>query len=123
MRASTYPLVEAGEAAALGLQQTPVRTGEVVPLSEATDRVLVEDLVAQGDLPPFPSSAVDGYAIRAADAGSRLRVVGESAAGRPFDREVPPGAAAAILTGGVVPAGADTVVMVEDVEVGEGWVV
>jgi molybdopterin molybdotransferase len=123
MRASTYPLVEAGEAAALVLQRTPVLAGEVVHLSEATDRVLVEDLVAQGDLPPFPSSAVDGYAIRAADAGRRLRVAGESAAGRPFEGELPPGSAAAILTGGVVPEGADTVVMVEEVEVGDGWVI
>ncbi len=123
MRASTYPLVEAGEAAARVIDLMPVLSGEDVHLSEAAGRVMVEDLVAQGDLPPFPSSAVDGYAIRAADAGERLVVVGESAAGRPFDGELPPGAAAAILTGGVVPTGADTVVMVEDVEVGEGWVV
>ncbi|MDQ6742829.1 MAG: molybdopterin molybdotransferase MoeA, partial [Candidatus Dormibacteraeota bacterium] len=111
------------EAAARVLDRMPVLSGEDVHLSEAAGRVMVEDLVAQGDLPPFPSSAVDGYAIRAADAGERLVVVGESAAGRPFDGELPPGAAAAILTGGVVPSGADTVVMVEDVEVGEGWVV
>jgi molybdopterin molybdotransferase len=123
MRASTYPLVEAGEAAALVLDRTPVLSGEDVHLAGAGGRVLVEDLIAPGQLPPFPSSAVDGYALRAADAGRRLGVVGESAAGRPFEGELPPGSAAAILTGGVVPAGADTVVMVEDVEVGDGWVV
>jgi molybdopterin molybdotransferase len=122
MRASTYPLVEAREAAALVLERTPVLPGEHVSLAQAAGRTLVEDLAAPRQLPPFPSSAVDGYAIRAAEAGRRLRVVGESAAGRPFEGELPPGSAAAILTGGVVPAGADTVVMVEDVEVGEGWV-
>src|SRR2546421_6901973 len=123
MRASTYPLVEAGEAAALVLERTPVLTGEDVHLAEAVGRVLVGDLVAPGDLPPFPSSAVDGYAIRAADAGARLRVAGESAAGRPFEGALPAGAAAMILTGGVVPTGADTVVMVEEVEAGDSWVV
>jgi molybdopterin molybdotransferase len=122
MRASMYPLVEAREAAALVLERTPVLPGEHVSLAQAAGRTLVEDLAAPRQLPPFPSSAVDGYAIRAAEAGRRLRVVGESAAGRPFEGELPPGSAAAILTGGVVPAGADTVVMVEDVEVGEGWV-
>jgi molybdopterin molybdotransferase len=100
-----------------------VLTGEDVHLAEAVGRVLVGDLVAPGDLPPFPSSAVDGYAIRAADAGARLRVAGESAAGRPFEGALPAGAAAMILTGGVVPTGADTVVMVEEVEAGDSWVV
>jgi molybdopterin molybdotransferase len=122
MRASTYPLVEAEEAAALVLQRTPLLPGEDVHLGDASGRVLVADLIAPSQLPPFPSSAVDGYAFRAADAGARLRVAGESAAGRPYQGELPPGAAAAILTGGVVPEGADTVVMVEEVEEGEGWV-
>ncbi|MDP9248108.1 MAG: molybdopterin molybdenumtransferase MoeA, partial [Candidatus Dormibacteraeota bacterium] len=73
-------------------------------MAEAAGRVLVDDLVASSPLPPFRSSAVDGYAIRAADAGRRLPVVGESAAGRPFQGELPPAAAATVLTGGVVPA-------------------
>ena len=122
MRASSYPLVEAGEAGALVLGLTPVLSGEDVHLADAAGRVLVEDLVAPAQLPPFPSSAVDGYAFRAADAGRRLGVLGESAAGRPFQGELPPGAAAAILPSGVVPEGADTVVMVEDVDSGQGWV-
>jgi molybdopterin molybdotransferase len=67
-------------------------------------------------LPAFPASAVDGFAIRSADGGGRLRVVGESAAGRPFAGNLERGAAARILTGGVLPEGADSVVMVEDVE-------
>src|SRR4030081_1851056 len=106
MRASTYPLVEAGEAAMLVLDRTPVLPREEVHLAEAVGRVLAEDLIAPGQLPPFPSSAVDGYALRAADVGRRLPVVGESAAGRPFEGELPPGAAGAIPDGGGVRAGA-----------------
>jgi len=115
MRASTYPLVDADEAAAVVLERVPVLGVEQVHLREAWGRVLAEDLAGDAPLPPFPSSAVDGYAVRAADAGKTLRVLGESAAGRPFDGTVAPGAAARILTGGVVPEGADCVVMVEDV--------
>lgn len=115
MRASAYPLIDADEAAATVLERTPVLGVEPVALADASGRVLAEDLVAQAPLPPFPSSAVDGYAVRAADGGKPLRVLGESAAGRPFTGAVQPGTAARILTGGVVPEGADTVVMVEDV--------
>jgi len=116
VRASAYPLIDADVAAALVLERTPVLGVERVVLADATGRVLAEDLVAQAPLPPFPSSAVDGYAVRAADAGKPLRVLGESAAGRPFEGRVTPGTAARILTGGVVPEGADSVVMVEDVQ-------
>ena len=120
MRASAYPLVAAEEAAALVLEHTPVLTVERVHLREAAGRVLASDLHAPNALPAHPSSAVDGYAVRAADAGRTLRVLGESAAGRPFDGTVEPGTAARLLTGGVVPDGADTVVMVEEVvEAGE----
>lgn len=117
MRISAYPLVDAGDAARLVLEHTPVLGVERIPLAECPGRVLAEDLVAAAPLPAFPSSAVDGYAVRAADAGKSLSVVGESAAGRPFERSVEPGAAIRILTGGVLPEGADCVVMVEDVQV------
>ncbi len=115
MRASTYPLVDAEEAAALVLERTPVLPNERIAIVEAVGRVLAEDLSAPSELPAFSTSAVDGFAVRASDAGATLRVVGESAAGRPFAGGVERGAAARILTGGVLPAGADTVVMVEDV--------
>lgn len=115
MRASSYPLVEVDEAAALVLDRTPVLGVERVALAHCIGRVLAEDLVAPASLPLFPSSAVDGYAVRAADAGKPLRVLGESAAGRPFQGTIQPGTAARILTGGVLPDGADCVVMVEDV--------
>ena len=89
---------------------------EQVALAECFGRVLSEDLIADAPLPSFPSSAVDGFAVRAADAGRRLRVLGESAAGRPFQGTVSEGTAARVLTGGVVPDGADVVVMVEEVQ-------
>ena len=116
MRVSTYPLVDAAEAAATVLEHTPVLGSEQLALSECAGRVLAADLMATSPLPPHPSSAVDGFAVRAADAGRTLRIVGESAAGRPLAARVDAGTAARILTGGVVPDGADTVVMVEDVQ-------
>jgi molybdopterin molybdotransferase len=116
LRASAYPLIDADEAAALVLEHAPVLGIERVALAHCIGRVLAEDLVAPASLPAFPASAVDGYAVRAADAGKQLRVVGESAAGRPFDGKVTPGSAVRILTGGVLPDGADCVVMVEDVD-------
>lgn len=123
MRASTYPLVDAAEAADIVLSRTPVLPAEDLHLRDCAGRVLADDLVAPVQLPAWPASAVDGYAVRSVDGGGRLRVVGEAAAGRPFAGELPAGTAARILTGGVLPAGADTVVMVEDVEQGPGWVV
>ena len=117
MRVSSYPLIDAEEAAAIVLEHTPKLSVERVHVADAFGRVLAEDVVSDAPLPPFPSSAVDGYAVRAADAGKTLRVIGESAAGRPLGAPVAPGTAARVLTGGVVPEGADCVVMVEDVRV------
>src|SRR5579864_4525838 len=115
MRPSTYPLIDPGEAAALVLEHIPVLGVEELELGDCGGRVLAQDLVAGSPLPAFPSSAVDGFAVRAADAGKTLRVTGESAAGRPLDERVEPGTAVRILTGGVVPDGADCVVMLEEV--------
>jgi molybdopterin molybdotransferase len=117
LRASAYPLIDADEAAALVLEHSATLGVEQVRLADCFGRVLAEDLVSSSPLPAFPSSAVDGYALRAADAGKTLRVLGESAAGRPYTGRVEPGGAARILTGGVVPGGADVVVMVEDTRV------
>jgi molybdopterin molybdotransferase len=116
VRISSYPLIDAEEAAALVLEHTAVLGIERVALAHCVGRVLAEDLIAPAALPAFPSSAVDGYAVRAADAGKTLRVIGESAAGRPFDGKLAPGTAIRLLTGGALPDGADCVVMVEDVE-------
>src|SRR5216683_2166933 len=100
MRASMYPLVDAAAAAALVLEHTPVLGIEQRPLDSCAGRVLAEDVVAPSALPAFRSSAVDGFALRSTDAGQTLRVIGESAAGRPYEGRVGPGTAARILTGG-----------------------
>jgi molybdopterin molybdotransferase len=115
VRVSSYPLLDADAAALLVLERTPVLRAERVPLIDCYGRVLAEDVVARAPLPAFPSSAVDGFAVRAADGGKALRVAGESAAGRPSERGLEPGTSIRILTGGVLPAGADCVVMLEDV--------
>jgi molybdopterin molybdotransferase len=86
---------------------------EEVPVAEAAGRVLAEPGRAAGDLPPFDSSAMDGFAVRASDTPGALRVVGQSAAGSPFDGTLDQGQAVTISTGAVVPAGADAVVPVE----------
>ncbi len=79
---------------------------EDVAASAALGRVLGEPATATVDLPPFASSAMDGYAVRAADTPGRLRVVGESVAGKPWAGSLGDGEAVAISTGAVVPAGA-----------------
>jgi molybdopterin molybdotransferase len=95
---------------------TPVAE-EMVALDAAYHRVLARDLAARRTQPPQAMSAMDGYAVRAADAthvNARLKVIGEVAAGRPFDRTIGKGEAARIFTGGVIPDGADAVVIQED---------
>jgi molybdopterin molybdotransferase len=95
---------------------------EWVPLSRARGRVLAEDLRARLTQPPFDTTSMDGYAVRAADTGpdERLTVIGESAAGKAFAGRIGPGEAARIFTGAPLPAGADAVVMQEDVTVSNG---
>src|SRR5262249_58548713 len=115
MRASTYPLVDAAEAAALVLDNTPILAAEDVGLADCPGRVLFDDLMAPAELPPFPASAVDGYAIRSRDGGGRLRVVGESAAGRPMAGGLPARGAARLPPGGGLPAGAGTLGLVAGV--------
>src|ERR1700722_3060581 len=90
---------------------------EMVALDAAYHRVLARDAAALRTQPPQAMSAMDGYAVRAADASevkSRLRVIGEVAAGRPFERTIGQGEAVRIFTGGVIPQGADAVIIQED---------
>ncbi|MFD1744336.1 gephyrin-like molybdotransferase Glp [Rhizobium helianthi] len=97
----------------------PVSDAELVGLDRATGRVLAADLSARLTQPPFNASAMDGYALAAADApvvGSELIVIGEAAAGRAFDGTVGEGEAVRIFTGAPVPAGADSVLIQEDAE-------
>lgn len=89
---------------------------EEVPLARANGRVLARTVTARRSQPPFAASAMDGYAVRAADAvtGARLRVIGQAAAGHRFAGMVGPGQAARIFTGAPLPDGADLVVIQED---------
>ncbi|MGH6742750.1 MAG: molybdopterin molybdotransferase MoeA [Bradyrhizobium sp.] len=90
---------------------------EGVVLEEAHHRVLARDIAARRTQPPQAMSAMDGYAVRASDASqvhARLKVIGEVATGHPFDRALEAGEAARIFTGGVIPQGADAVVIQED---------
>ena len=90
---------------------------ESVPLQEAAGRILADPATARRDQPPFPASAMDGYAVRADDVtpGARIEVIGEAAAGHGFPGNVKPGQAVRIFTGAPVPEGADRVVIQEDV--------
>ena len=100
---------------------SPVTEIERVALGEALDRVLAEDLVAEVSVPPHDNSAVDGYAVRFddldAEAETRLEVLGRTAAGHPLGRPLGSAEAVRIFTGAVMPEGADTVFMQEDVSV------
>src|ERR1700752_4031295 len=90
---------------------------EPTPLIEAHGRVLAADVKALRTQPPADVSAMDGYAVRAVDVAAtpvKLAVVGEVAAGHPFAGQVGPGQAARIFTGGVLPPGADTIVIQEN---------
>lgn len=91
-----------------------------VYIADAAGRILAEDLVARRTQPPFPASAMDGYAVRAADIAAvpaELTVIGESAAGHRFSGKVGAGECVRIFTGAPVPPGADTVILQEDVTV------
>jgi molybdopterin molybdotransferase len=90
---------------------------ETVPVLEALDRVLAEAVLAGGEVPPFASSAMDGYAVPPGPAGRRLTVVGESRAGTPSERAPGEGEAVRISTGAAVPPGETAVIPQEEVEV------
>ncbi len=114
------------EAQRLVLERAAPLPAERVPLEQAAGRVLAETARAVVDLPPFPSSAMDGFAVRAADTPGSLPVSFRVAAGRPAPEPLRAGEAMGIATGGVVPEGADAVVPVEyvvehdnEVEVGD----
>jgi molybdopterin molybdotransferase len=112
-------LISVDEAQRIVLERAKRLDPERVPIERAAGRVLAEPVAALVDLPPFASSAMDGYALRAADtadAPTRLPIIARIAAGSPADRPLAPGEAMAISTGGAVPEGADAVVPLELVE-------
>ena len=111
-------------ATVLDFRSTFPRVGvEQVPLPEAISRILAEDITAEEDLPDFPRTIVDGYAVKGASTfgasegnPAYLVVTGNIAMGQSADIEIAPGEAARIATGGMLPRGADSVVMIEHTE-------
>jgi molybdopterin molybdotransferase len=119
-------LMPVAQALALVLRDAAPLPAEIAPLTQAHGRVLADDLAALRTQPPDDVSAMDGYAVRAQDVAAvpvTLKLIGEVAAGRPFAGTVGPGEAARIFTGGVMPRGADTVVIQEHTSRAEGAVV
>jgi molybdopterin molybdotransferase len=119
-------LISVAEAQRLVLERASPLEAERVPIERATGRVLAEPALAAVDLPPFPSSAMDGFALRSAETESgsvTLPVVARIAAGSPAPRPLGPGEAMAIATGGAVPEGADAVVPIEVADEEEAGVV
>jgi molybdenum cofactor synthesis domain-containing protein len=109
-------MIRVAEAIAIIKEQTRRLPLECVALADALGRVLAEDVIADSDLPPFNRAQMDGYAVRSTDLfelPARLRVVGESAAGRGWHRLMQAREAVRIMTGAPVPAGADSVQQVE----------
>jgi len=108
------PVADALSAVLAGAEPLPE---EMVALDAAYHRVLARDAAALRTQPPQAMSAMDGYAVRFADASdlsARLKVIGEVAAGRPFNQKIGAGEAVRIFTGGVIPEGADAVIIQED---------
>lgn len=120
-------MIPVAEAIQIVQAQTRALKPEPVALAEALRRYLVQDIVADSDLPPFDRSQMDGYALRTADVGAaakevpaRLKIVGESAAGRGWHQELHSGEAVRIMTGAPVPPGADSVQQVELTRAADG---
>src|ERR1044072_3873221 len=120
-------MISVAEAIQIVRQRTQALSTERVRLECVLGRVLAEDVVADTDLPPFDRAQMDGYAVRAQDvreAPVRLRIAGESAAGRGWHHQLEEGHAVRIMTGAPVPAGADSVQQVElTTELKDGTVV
>jgi len=92
---------------------SPIDT-EIMDIAHLAGRVLAEDAVAADDQPPYPVSAMDGFAVQMADGAAPRRLIGSAPAGHPFAGTVGPGEAVRIFTGGIVPQGADAIVIQEN---------
>ncbi len=116
-------MIQFEEAYRIVMESSVALGTETVPLYESCGRVLAEDIASDIDMPPFDKSAMDGYACRAEDLDEPLEIVDTIPAGRTPGTAIGPGQCAKIMTGGVVPEGADCVVMIEHTEIREGRVV
>jgi len=108
-------LLSLEEALACILERSKPLSSEIVPLERVVGRVVAEPALARANLPPFPSSAMDGFAVRGVETPGTLPIALRVAAGSPSSGRLERGSAAAIATGGSVPEGADTIVPVEQV--------
>lgn len=117
-------LLPVEDAIAAILKRVPEPVAETVAIADAAGRVLLQPVIASHDQPPFNASAMDGYAMRAADVveGHRLRLIGISQAGAGFSGTVGADEAVRIFTGAPVPEGADTVIMQEEAKAEAGFV-
>ena len=109
-------MITVDKALGIVLENIDTLDGETVKIDDANGRILAQEIRADIDLPPFDRARMDGYALRANDAGvapAKLRVIGEIAAGAQFDREVGSGEAVKIFTGAPLPKGTDSVQKVE----------
>lgn len=125
MRDERRPVLSVEEALEQILATVRVLEPERVPILEALDRVLAEEVVADRDIPPLPNSAMDGYAVRSTDVArvpARLQVIAEAPAGRLCPAVVEPGTAVRIMTGAPIPAGADAVVPFEHTRPVDKWI-
>lgn len=122
LTSSPYPLISVAEARKAILERVEPLAPLAVDFRAARGRVLARDVLADDDLPTRPRSAVDGYAVRAQPRPSTLRVLGELTAGQVSDASIGPDSALRIMTGGLLPVGAEAVVMVEDTREQDGRV-
>ncbi|XP_059368048.1 gephyrin-like isoform X3 [Carassius carassius] len=115
-RMSTFPLTSMDKAFITVLEMTAVLGTEIINYRDGMGRVLAQDVYAKDNLPPFPASVKDGYAVRAADGPGDRFIIGESQAGEQPTHTVMPGQVMRVTTGAPIPCGADAVVQVEDTE-------
>ncbi|XP_015206709.1 gephyrin isoform X11 [Lepisosteus oculatus] len=115
-RMSPFPLTSMDKAFITVLEMTPVLSTEIINYRDGMGRVLAQDVYAKDNLPPFPASVKDGYAVRAADGPGDRFIIGESQAGEQPTHTVMPGQVMRVTTGAPIPCGADAVVQVEDTE-------
>ncbi|KAM9798040.1 gephyrin b isoform 3-T3 [Neosynchiropus ocellatus] len=115
-RMSPFPLTSMDKAFVTVLEMTAVLGTEIINYRDGMGRVLAQDVYAKDNLPPFPASVKDGYAVRAADGPGDRFIIGESQAGEQPTHTVMPGQVMRVTTGAPIPCGADAVVQVEDTE-------
>ncbi|XP_031177150.1 gephyrin a isoform X1 [Sander lucioperca] len=115
-RMSPFPLTSMDKAFITVLEMTPILGIEVINYRDGFGRVLAQDIYAKDNLPPFPASVKDGYAVRAADGPGDRFIMGESQAGQQPTHTVMPGQVMRVTTGAPIPCGADAVVQIEDTE-------